>query len=232
MSRTLTPSSTWHSTEVVCFFFLLLEMLIVPIKMKTLNMQRLSSERGVLTQWSNQAGCWSSRGVMGLFYTTVTHQNSSFSRKIPALPYSKETWDEDGRFQRKNKTTKIKWTIFLPTGSQYAWWVVCLFFFLWVSTSTACCRWECLSSEDLFVCAVFLCVCVCPCLVQAVSTLLLSSSALSLVQKLTLQPHGSSVTRVVDWSVSTLRILPHIQHGHVPVICSVLLWFLFFSRTC
>lgn len=117
--------------------------------MKTVNMQRLSRGRGVLTQRSNQAGCWSSHGVMGLFYTTVTHQNSLFSRKIPALPYSKETWDEDGRFQRKNKTKKL--TIFLPTGSPYAWWVVCLFF-LWVSTSTACCRWECVSSED-FVCA-------------------------------------------------------------------------------
>lgn len=143
-------------------------MLIVPIKMKTLNMQRLSSERGVLTQWSNQAGCWSSRGVMGLFYTTVTHQNSSFSRKIPALPYSKETWDEDGRFQRKNKTTKIKWTIFLPTGSQYAWWVVCLFFFLGFFFLVFC---ECWHQQHavggnvchLRTCLCVLCFCVCVC---------------------------------------------------------------------
>lgn len=120
--------------------------------MKTVNMQRLSRGRGVLTQRSNQAGCWSSHGVMGLFYTTVTHQNSLFSRKIPALPYSKETWDEDGRFQRKNKTKKL--TIFLPTGSPYAWWVVCLFFFF-VSVDIN-------SMLSVGMCVIWgLCVCAC-----------------------------------------------------------------------
>lgn len=189
-------------------------MLIVPIKMKTVNMQRLSSGRGVLTQWSNQAGCWSSRGVMGLFYTTVTHQNSLFSRKIPALPYSKETWDEDGRFQRKNNK-KNELYFCQQVVSMHGGWFA--FFCECRHQQHAVGGNVCHLRTCLCVPCLWENVCVCPCLVQAVSTLL-SSSALSLAQKLTLQPHGSSVTRMVDWSVSTLRILPHIQLGRVPVI--------------